>query len=337
MFMATQDLPGRGKRALRAAVAQQDLELARADVTVRTRDIVRQVKEAYAMLVVTRQAIDTYVATADVLRELADIAQVKYATGRISQQDVLKAIVELSKLHDVLITLEQQEQVASARLNVLMNRPIDSPIGPLSDPAGQTLTASAEQLESAALGGQPELQVARRQIARAEAEVAVARQDYKPDFSVQGGYMLMPRDTDAVMARVGITWPNAPWSRGKLEARVREMNAGVDAARARARALENTTRLSVREAYLSVKTAERRAALLRTTIIPQTEQALEVSRAAYQADRLDFLALLDSERALLDAQLEYHRALADFAQAIAGLERAVGSDLATDVFSGMTR
>lgn len=65
--------------------------LAKGDLSLRTRDIVRQVREAYAMLGVTRQAIDTYIATAEILREFADIAQVKYATGRISQQDVLEA------------------------------------------------------------------------------------------------------------------------------------------------------------------------------------------------------------------------------------------------------
>jgi outer membrane protein TolC len=195
----------------------------------------------------------------------------------------------------------------------------------------------AGQLESLAVTHQPQLRIARRQTARAEAELAVARQDYQPDYSVQAGYMLMPHQTDAVMARVGITWPNAPWARGKLDARVREMTAGVDAAKARERALENATRLSVREAYINVKAAEQRAALLRTTIIPQADQALGVSRAAYRSDRIDFLPLLDNERSLLDAQLGYYRALAEFDQALASLERAVGADLTADMLSATTR
>jgi len=37
--------------------------------------------------------------------------------------------------------------------------------------------------------------------------------------------MLMPRMTDAWMGRVGITWPKAPWSRGKIDARVAEQTA----------------------------------------------------------------------------------------------------------------
>jgi outer membrane protein TolC len=337
MFMATQDLPGRGKRDLRAAVAEKDVELAQSDAVAHARDVVRNVKKAYAMLFIARKAIDVHLANADVLREIADVAQVKYATGRMPQQDVLKAVVELSKLHDDIIALEQQAQIAGARLNTLMNRPLDAPIGPVTDPHEQILIPPAGQLESLAVAHQPQLRIVRQQTERAEAELAVVRQDYKPDYSVQAGYMLMPHQTDAFMARFGITWPNAPWARGKLDARVREMTAGVDASNARARALENATRLSVREAYINVKAAEQRAALLRTTIIPQAEQTLEVSRAAYQSDRIDFLPLLDNERSLLDAQLGYYRALAEFDQALASLERAVGADLTADMLSSAAR
>jgi len=83
----------------------------------------------------------------------------------------------------------------------------------------------------------------------------------------------------------------------------------------------------VQEAYVRAKAAQERAALLRTTILPQSQQTLEVSRVAYQTDRVDFQALIDNERMLLDARLDYFRALSDFSQALADLERAVGSDL----------
>jgi len=46
MFMVGQEFPGRGKRELRAAVAEKDIALARADVAIRTRQIVDEVKQA---------------------------------------------------------------------------------------------------------------------------------------------------------------------------------------------------------------------------------------------------------------------------------------------------
>jgi cobalt-zinc-cadmium efflux system outer membrane protein len=91
--------------------------------------------------------------------------------------------------------------------------------------------------------------------------------------------------------------------------------------------MENMLRLAVQEAYVRATAAQARASLLRTTIVPQSRQAFDVSRAAYQADRADFSAILDTERGLLDSRLDYFRALADFTQAIADLERAIGTEL----------
>jgi cobalt-zinc-cadmium efflux system outer membrane protein len=327
MFTVSQNLPGRGKRELRSVVADKDIALAENDVTIRARQIVNEIKQAYASLFIARKAIDVHLASVDLLRQMADVSQAKYATGRGSQQDVLKPVVEVSKLHTDIIMFDQQANLATARLNILLDRPPETPLGPLVEPHEQTLLPATADLQRMAIERQPELQKARLEVERAEAELASGRREYTPDFSVQGGYMLLPNQTDGILARVGVTWPKAPWSRGKIDARVAEQTAAVDAAKARARAMENSVRLAVQDAYVRAKAAQERAALLRTTILPQSDQTLEVSRVAYQTDRVEFQALIDNERTLLDAQLDYFRSLSDFSQALADLERAVGIDL----------
>lgn len=327
MFMVGQDIPGPGKRRLREAVARKDAELAGTDIAVRARDVVDRVKRAYADLFLARKAIEVHHASVDLLRQLADVAQAKYTTGRISQHDVLKAVVELSRVHDHLITLDEQARLAEAQLNTLLDRPPTAPVGPLADPRERVLLPSSETLQRLALEHQPELRRARLGTERAEAQLAVVNREYRPDFFATGGYMLMPDDRDAWMAKVGVTWPAAPWSRGRLDAQRAEATAEIAAAGARTRAVENALRLAVQQAYVRVKSAERRAALLRTTIVPQSDQTLEVSRVAYQTDRVDFLAIIDNERVRLDARLDYYRALSDLEQALAELERAVGTDI----------
>jgi cobalt-zinc-cadmium efflux system outer membrane protein len=327
MFMVTQDLPGRGKRQLRATVAEKDIALAEGDIAIRARDVVNQIKQAYASLYIARKAISVHLDSVELLRQIADVSQAKYTTGRISQQDVLKPVVELSRLHTDIIMFDEQAKLATARLNVLLNRAPETPIGPLVEPQEQTMLPATADLQRLALDRQPELQRAHVEVERAEAELASVRGDDKPDFSVQGGYMLMPRMTDAWTARIGITWPKAPWSRGKIDARVAEQTAAIQAAKARTQAMENMVRLAVQEAYVRAKSAQDRAALLRTTILPQSQQTLEVSRVGYQTDRVDFQALIDNQRVLLDVNLSYFRALSDFTQAVADLERAVGDDL----------
>src|ERR1044071_9883207 len=75
MFMVGQDLPGRGKRDARAAVAEKDIELAGADVAIRARQIVNDIKQAYSALFIARKATEIHLASVDVLREIADAAQ----------------------------------------------------------------------------------------------------------------------------------------------------------------------------------------------------------------------------------------------------------------------
>jgi len=327
MFTISQELAGRGKRELRAAVAENDVALRENDITTRARQIVNEVKQAYAALFIARKAIDVHLESVDLLRQLADVSQAKYTTGRISQQDVLKPVLELSKLHGDIVLFDEQANIASARLNALRDRPPETPIGPLVEPREQTLLPATADLQRTAIERRPELRRARLEIERAEAELAVVRRDYAPDFSLQGGYMLAPRMTDAWTGSIAISWPKAPWSRGKVDARMAEQTAAVEAAKARGRAMENAVRLAVQEAYVRVRAAQERAVLLRTTILPQSQQTFEVSRAAYQTERVDFQALIDSERTLLDARLDYFHALSDFSQALADLERAVGDDL----------
>jgi outer membrane protein TolC len=336
MFMVGQELPGRGKRELRAAVAEKDIALAQTDVTIRTRQLVKEVKQAYAMLFIARKATDVHLASVELLRQIAVVSETKYATGRISQQDVLKPVVELSKLHGDLVMFEEQAGIAAARLNVLLARAPEAPIGPLTEPTEQTLLPAPAELQRLALDRQPELERAHLEIERAEAELASAIREYQPDFTVQGGYLLMPNQTDAWLARVGITWPRAPWARAKISAHVTEQIAASETARARERAMQNMVGLAVQEAYVRAKSAQDRAALLRTTILPQAQQTLDVSRIGYQSDRVDFQAVMDNQRTLLDAQLGYVRALSEFEQAIADLERAVGVDLPEGTTASVT-
>ena len=93
----------------------------------------------------------------------------------------------------------------------------------------------------------------------AQAALAVVNRDYKPDFFVGGGYMLMPREAGAWTASVGMSWPNAPWSRGRLDAKKAEVTADVDAAAANARVVERQIRLAVHEAHIRATAATQRA------------------------------------------------------------------------------
>ena len=327
MLMLGQALPGRGKRALRSTLLETDVELAAAAIAIGVRDVIDRVERVYADLFLARQEMEIHHASTRLLRQFADLSDVKYSTGRISQQDVLKAVTELSRIQENLIVLDEREQLASAELNTLLDRPVVDAVGVLSMPSERVALPPVSELQRLALERQPDLTAASLQVTRAEAALGVVRSEYGPDFSVMGGYMLMPGQRDSWMAKVGITWPTAPWAKPRVDAEAAEATATVAAARARRAAVASATREAVYTAYVRAGAASRRAALLRTTIVPQSVQTLEVSRVGYQADQVDFLALIDNQRILLDTQVDYFRALNDLERARAALKRAVGTEI----------
>ena len=324
MFTARQDIPGRGKRALRAAVTGKDVERGASDIALRARDVIAQVKRTYAELFVARQAVAIHQAGVDLSRQVADLTTAQYAAGHGTQRDTLVAVAAITSLHADLIDLDAQVQLAAAQLNTLLNRDPAAPLGELVLARSEAPLPPLVELQRRAIDANGEVRAARIDVERAEAALEVANSDYKPDFMVGGGYQLMPRTPGALTASIGITWPGAPWSRGGLDAKKAEALADVEAARAREQMVMNGVRLAVQQAYVRAQSAVARASLLETTVIPQSQQVVEASRIAYQSNHADIAGVVEQQHGLLERRLDHFRALATLTEARADLEYAVG-------------
>jgi cobalt-zinc-cadmium efflux system outer membrane protein len=69
------------------------------------------------------------------------------------------------------------------------------------------------------------------------------------------------------------------------------------------------------------------AALYRTTLIPQAEQAVQSSLEAYRVGKIDFPMLMDSVMTILNFRKEYLGMVGETHVAKARLEAAVGREL----------
>jgi outer membrane protein TolC len=213
--------------------------------------------------------------------------------------------------------------MAEAQLNTVLGRPVASAVEPLAPRtlAGVPAAVDAERL---ALARHPELSMAAAEISREEAELDRLRGERKPDYILGGGYMLMPGEPGAWTARAGLTWPNAPWSRGRLTAGIAAQEKRLAAVRARRDAVASNVRRMVQEAIVRLHAARERSELLRTTVLPQAEHTFDLARIGYQANRGEFLELIDNERMLLDVRVDDASARIEVERAVADLERATG-------------
>jgi outer membrane protein, heavy metal efflux system len=87
----------------------------------------------------------------------------------------------------------------------------------------------------------------------------------------------------------------------------------------------------IQHALISLDSARARVELLRTTLIPQANQSLEVARIGYTTGQVSFLDVIDNHRVHLAAELEVIRAEGAVMRATAELERAIGERLISPV------
>jgi len=323
-FMVEQEFPWFGKRGLRGRAAAKEAEALQREVEALERDVIMMVKENYFDLYAVQRARVITRAEEDVLQHMEQIAETRFATGQRTEQDVLKAQAEITMLQQKRLELEQQETTLKAKLNQLLNRRADAPLGLAAAPPVAAAEAEAGTLFALAETNRPEIKGAQAQLERQQAERELMKKEFFTDYRLGVEYRNFGESPDMVMFTVGIDLPI--WQR-KYRAGVREADNLVAASRAALEATRRQTAFEVQDARFKLLTARRTLDLYQRTLIPQAEARFTASEAGYRTGKVDFLDLLESERFLLNARVMAAMAAGNLGMQGARLERAVGTDL----------
>lgn len=328
MFMLSQTFPGFGKRGLRTDIARSDVAEAKAALDNMRLDVRVRVRKAFYDLLRTQDELRIHDGHVAIARQAVEAARIKYTVGKVPQQDVLKAQVELTRLAEHMIHFEQDAEVARARLNTLLGHDPDEPINLRGDYSIPQHLPATEALEKLALASRPDLAQAQAALEKSHQQQELADKSYTPDLTVSAGYMLMPsgsnyRNNYMVEGSINLPWFN----RRKHDAEISEAKAVVSEEDAEFDALRNSAFGQIQEALAQVRSAKRLADLYKNLLQPQAEATLCSTVIAYENDRTDFLNLLDSQMTVVDIDLAYFQALADFETRFADLELAVGAPI----------
>ena len=85
-----------------------------------------------------------------------------YAAGGGSQQAVVKALLEAARVQARMTLLVGDERAGAARLNALLGRPPQTPVGPLDEPASERRRVPSAEGAADALARHPEVRAAHR-------------------------------------------------------------------------------------------------------------------------------------------------------------------------------
>jgi outer membrane protein TolC len=325
MYSISQNIPFPTKLISESNFQRAEAEVYKNIFFQKEQEVLNKVKKSYAQLFFLHKKYSTINESRSFYNQLFRIASQNYSIGKASQADMLKAQVELSKTENDLLKIKDDISIEETRLNMLLNRGIDSPIGIPQEIDLSPTYITIDSLFELAKKNTPALKTAFWASERAKRMKSLANQSYLPDFSLKFSQEEMPGEMTNQKYMVGLSLPIYFW--GKQNEKIKEAQANIKLAEAHYKSEENKILLEVKEAKTNVDNYNRTKSLYKKTIIPQAKATLNSALSAYEANRSDFLNLLDSERTLISFELEYHKAISDLYKAIADLEKAVGVNL----------
>jgi outer membrane protein TolC len=328
MFSVSQTFPGRGKRDLRTEIADSDVSVAKAQLEQVRLEVRIRVRKAFYDLIRAQDEERIHDEHIAVSRQAIEAARIKYTVGKVPQQDVLKAQVALTRLAEHMIRFTQDLDMARSQLNTLLGRDPATPVAGLGTHRVLDTLPDAKALADLAFSTRPDLLAAREAAEKSRKEQSLAQKAYTPDFTVSGGYMLMPAGTQMRNAYMVEGSMNLPWlNRHRHDAEISEAATQTTMQEAELASMQNAALGQIREALVQAQAAQRLAHMYHDDLRPQAEATLEASVVAYENDKTDFLDLLDSQMSLVDIDLAWIQAMGEFDARLADLELAIGKPL----------
>jgi outer membrane protein TolC len=326
-FGISQDLPYPGKLRLRGEVAKRDADVAQQRYESVRRSVLGGVKSVYFQLAYLSKTLGILVSDGQLLQQVEKAADARYRSGLGSQQDLLQAQLEQTKLIREITMHHLDVAKAQAQIKQLLSRSQSSPDIETSDLPESPLPYTFDELLSATDAQNAEISGAQQMVEKQKLQVDLAHKDFYPDFNLQ--YMWQRTDPAQFrayyMLSVGIHVPI--YRSRKQQPELAEAEADLNRAR---REQESQTQQVAFQVRTEFDTAEKTGELLkiyREGLLPQTRVEFQSGLAAYQNNKQDFQPLLTSFLDVLHLDEEYWQSVADRETALAHLEELTGLSL----------
>jgi outer membrane protein TolC len=292
-----------------------------ANIEVTRRKLVRDVRNRFLELYYQLQAEQVINKTRKLFAQLVEITQAHYATGRVSQQDVLRASLELSRLDDRTTRIRTEADKGRAALMKWIG---DAASLPLDGRFPELPALPAKMAIEAALPEHPVIQAETAKIEANNRKISIAREQYKPGWSAGLEYRKRFGDNpggddraDMMAAMLTVDLPLFPNKRQdkRLSASIREAESAQLGRDDRLRELKRMLDTD----YVAWQRLGERAALYESQLLRESTANAQASLNAYQSGVTEFSTLMRARITDLDVHLDELRVRVDRASAQANL------------------
>ncbi len=305
------------KRAARSERAGQMVALQDADALMHAADTRAQTAQAWIQMRHAQRAL--HYATELARHSADDLAAVQAAHrgGKTSAAEVAQAQLILMRAQDGTARARQELDAARLALQRWVQAPVESVDDSLPSAAMAPMAAMPESHTMAGSSGTPPqtgaapamveqhplLIRARRAQALADAEVAVARTERRPDWRFE--FMFNQRSSPyANMVSFGVTIPLTVNPGQRQDRAIAEKAAQAAAARLQYDEAQRGLAAELDALQLNSARLSERAAWLSQHALPQARQAVDLAIAAYRGGSGLLSAVFSARRMLVEQQLQ---------------------------------
>ena len=320
--------------ALTSAYELAKLGIDQSEMRIQQRklDLALEVKARYFGILEADKALDVARKAVTSLASHVGVAESFYKVGMIPVNDLLKSRVQLANARQDLVKARNAARLARCAFNTLLSRPVDAPVE-VKDilryrPEGRDLRSFMAE----ALDRRPEIKLIDVHLLQADQRIRMARSRNYPEVAFTCDYIKEGNHPDVSGSRFHdagrwqamavLSWNIWEWE--KTHYSVLEQESRRRQFVKTRKAVEDTIRLEVKQAFLDLETAARNIPTTRKAV-EQGEENLRVSEERYKAQVSTSTEVLDAQTLLTEARTNYHHALYDYNLALARLKRAIGT------------
>ena len=240
--------------------------------------------------------------------------------GRTSPAEESKVKVTLINSRIGLDRLERQSLSASSTLGALLGTTAKQ-YQPVDDLYVNIILPPDRKAVIDSLGQIPLINIIENERALRSAKLEHEQSQAAPDLNVSGGVRYLNElKTNSFVAGVSIQLPFFNRNQGNIES-AKILLKQVDEIK-NARILSVVSNINT--SFNNLLSAYNNSKKLKEEIIPESENAYEITRQGYLQGRFAFIDLLDAQRTLFDTEAQYLTELSDYYNSLIELERITG-------------